>query len=182
MNLPIIILKNEWVKLVPLEETDFDQLLSVASDPLIWDQHPDKERYKPEVFRKFFDGAIMGKMGFVIRDRKTDEVIGSSRYYEYQPEILEIALGYTFFARNYWGGPYNRATKNLMLDYAFTFVNRVHFHVATENIRSQKAVLKLGAKKIGLRNIEIAGSDTSHCDFTIEKQDWTTEKQRSLRS
>lgn len=182
MNLPIITLENEYVKLIPIAESDFESLAAVASDPLIWDQHPDRERYKPEVFRKFFDGALNGEMGFVIYDNKTGEVIGSSRYYEYEPEHQVIAIGYTFFARSYWGGPHNRASKDLMLDYAFGFVNRVHFHVATENFRSQKAVLKLGAKKIGIRNIEIAGSDTSHCDFTIEKQDWLADKHRSLQA
>ncbi len=182
MNLPITVLENEWVKLVPLTESDFETLAAVASDPLIWDQHPDKERYKPEVFRKFFDGALNGKMGFAIHDNKTGEMIGSTRYYEYDPQHRIVAVGYTFFARNYWGGPHNRASKDLMLDYAFTFVDRVHFHVATENIRSRKAVLKLGAKKIGIKNIEIAGSDTSHCDFTIEKKDWLADKQRSFHS
>ena len=168
----IQVLENEVVRLVPFEETDFDRLHKVASDPDIWDQHPDKFRYKPEVFRKFFDGALESGRAFLIFDKATDELIGGTRYYEYKPEEDSVAIGYTFFARSFWGGPHNRAAKTLMLDFAFQHVDKVLFHVAAENYRSQKAVLKLGATQVRTVDIDISGNDTQHCEFEINKKNW----------
>lgn len=172
----IQILENEIIRLVPMAEDDFERLYKVASDPEIWDQHPDKFRYKREVFRKFFQGAIESERAFLIIDVATDQVIGGTRYYDYKPVEKSIAIGYTFFGRSFWGGPHNRATKDLMLDYAFQYLDKVLFHVAAENHRSQKAVLKLGASRIGVLNIEIAGDDTSHCEFVVEKSFWISKK------
>lgn len=167
-------LENDIVRLVPMMETDFDRLHKVASDPDIWDQHPDKFRYEKEVFQKFFRSAMESERAYLIFDKATEELIGGTRYYEYKPEENSVAIGYTFFARSFWGGPHNRATKELMLDYAFQHVGKVLFHVAAENFRSQKAVLKLGAQQIGTLDLEISGNDTPHLEFAIDKKNWET--------
>ncbi|MCW3077157.1 MAG: putative acetyltransferase [Bacteroidetes bacterium] len=140
------ILENELVKLVPLKEADFEELYSVASDPLIWEQHPNKDRWKREVFENFFKGAMESKGAFLIKDVTSDKVIGSTRFYMTGDNLLSI--GYTFFARNYWGGKYNPSTKLLMLNYAFKYLNEVYFHIGANNIRSQKAIERLGAIKV----------------------------------
>ena len=142
-------LENELVKLVPLKEEDFDRLLKVASDPLIWEQHPAKDRYKREVFRSYFDSAVASGSAFLILENSTGELIGSTRYYDYKPELSRIAIGYTFITKEFWGGKYNAAVKKLMLDYAFDFVDSVVFHIGPTNFRSQQAILKIGATKIG---------------------------------
>ena len=141
-------LKNEKVCLIPLKEADFEELYSVASDPLIWEQHPNKNRYQRNVFLNFFEGAIQSKGAFIIRDTQTGEAIGSSRFYNYDADASYIEIGYTFFARKYWGKSFNKAVKELMIHYAFQLVNSVHFFIGAENYRSQKAIEKLGAKKI----------------------------------
>lgn len=143
------ILENELIKLIPLKQEDFESLYQVASDPLIWEQHPDRFRYKKEVFEEYFQGAIKSGGALIIFDKKSGEVIGSSRYYDYDEDKNSIVVGYTFLARKYWGGIYNRAMKKLMLDHAFNFVETVIFHIGAENIRSQKAIEKLGAVKVG---------------------------------
>ncbi len=159
MDLQPIHLKNEWVNLRPLREKDFDLLYQVASDPLIWEQHPNPDRYKREVFQNYFTGALGSKGAFLITN-STGEVIGSSRFYDYYPDKNEIKIGYTFFSRACWGLPYNRATKHLMLTYAFQFVSRVIFHVGAQNIRSQKAMEKVGAIKIGEEHVAYYGEET----------------------
>src|SRR3954471_7667350 len=148
VNLQPDLLEDELVKLVPLQATDFDRLFKVASDPLIWEQHPSADRYKKEVFQIYFDSAVSSGSAFLIFDKKTDDLIGSSRFYEYDAERSTIAIGYTFLAKEYWGGKYNSAIKKLMLDYAFQFVDSVIFHIGPTNIRSQKAILRIGANKI----------------------------------
>ena len=115
MTWKIIELKDELVSLVPLQANDFERLYQTASDPLIWELHPQKDRYKKEVFQKFFEGALEHPYSYLIINNETNEVIGSSRYYDFKSNLKEIAIGYTFLSRKYWGGLYNNAIKKLML-------------------------------------------------------------------
>lgn len=150
-------LENENVKLVPLNPNDLEELFSVASDPKIWEQHPNKDRYQREVFEKFFQGAIESKGGFKIMDKSSNEVAGSTRFYDYNPKENSIFIGYTFYATKFWGSKLNPQVKKLMLDYIFQFVDKVNFHVGKDNIRSQKAMEKLGAKKVDEVNVAYFG-------------------------
>ena len=152
-------LENNLVKLIPLKKKDFEKLYQVASDPLIWEQHPNKNRYERIVFEKFFKDAIESGGAFLVLKKGSDEVIGGSRYYDFDEEKKLIAIGYTFLARKYWGTTYNRAIKNMMLDHAFKFVDTVIFHIGTKNIRSQKAIEKLGARKVSEIEINFPGED-----------------------
>ena len=154
-------LQNEFVKLVPLKETDFDILYKVASDPLIWEQHPTKNRWKREVFENFFVGAIESKGALLIYDSKTNEVIGSSRFYGFDEAKSEISIGYTFYARTHWGGKYNPSAKALMMQHAFQFVKNIIFHIGAKNIRSQKAIEKIGAVKIAEEEIKYYGENSN---------------------
>jgi len=147
-------LENELVRLIPLQENDFDDLFEVASDPLIWEQHPNKDRYKREVFQNFFDGALLSKGAFKIIDCASGNIIGSTRFYDLDIENKSVLIGYTFYGRAYWGSTYNPQVKKLMLEYAFEYLDKVYFHIGAQNIRSQKAIERLGATKV--RAIEIA--------------------------
>ena len=143
------ILKGELIELRPLTPEDWDDLFSVASDPLIWEQHPESDRYKEEVFKIFFKDALESGGAFVVIDTKNKRIIGSTRFHGYDPEKSEIEIGWTFLARKYWGGRYNREMKQLMLAHAFKFVENVVFFVGENNIRSQKATEKIGAVESG---------------------------------
>jgi RimJ/RimL family protein N-acetyltransferase len=141
-------LKGELIELCPLTPNDWDELFAVASDSLIWEQHPEPDRYKEDVFRVFFKEALESGGAFVIIDRKTQRIIGSTRFYGYDPEKSEIEIGWTFLARKYWGGRYNAEMKRLLLNHAFRFVESVVFFVGEDNVRSQKAMEKVGAIKV----------------------------------
>jgi RimJ/RimL family protein N-acetyltransferase len=138
-------LTGRLIELRPLQTADIDALFAAASDPLIWEQHPENTRYKQEVFQTYFDSALESKGAFVVVDRQSGRIIGSSRYCALKPEESEVEVGYTFLERAYWGGEYNREMKQLMLDHAFKFVKRVVFVVGDTNFRSQKALEKIGA-------------------------------------
>ncbi|WP_284651155.1 GNAT family N-acetyltransferase [Flavobacterium terrisoli] len=152
-------LKNELIKLIPLQKTDFEELYAVACDPLVWEQHPNKLRYQREVFQNYFEGAILSKGAFLIRDTKTDEVVGCSRFYDYDQKENSVLIGYTFIGRKFWGIGYNKALKKIMLDYAFEHVDKVYFHIGAFNIRSQKAIEKIGAVKVDEFEVEYYGED-----------------------
>jgi len=143
------VLKGELIQLRPLRSEDWDDLFAVASDPLIWQQHPESDRYKEEVFKIFFKDALESGGAFVVIDTKKKRIIGSTRFHGYDPEKSEIEIGWTFLARKYWGGQYNREMKQLMLAHAFKFVENVVFFVGENNIRSQKATEKIGAVESG---------------------------------
>jgi N-acetyltransferase len=141
-------LEGESIRLRPLRADDLEALFAVASDPLIWEQHPVPDRYKEDVFRGFFREAMDSGGAFVVIDKKDGSIIGSSRFLGYDEERSEIEIGFTFLARAYWGGVYNREMKDLMLRHAFRFVRRVVFLVGPTNWRSQKAMEKIGGVRI----------------------------------
>ncbi len=144
-------LTSEILELRPLRTDDFEQLYAVASDPLIWEQHPNSDRCQLDVFRKFFDDALQSGGALIAIDRKDSRVIGSSRYHCYDLERSEIEIGWTFLARSHWGGVYNGEMKRLMLTHAFKFVNNVIFFVGSNNLRSQRAVEKIGGVRVGTK-------------------------------
>ena len=152
-------LKGELLELRPLREEDFDELYAAASDPLIWEQHPDKVRYREDVFRQFFQDAMESGGALIAIDRKNGKIIGSSRFNAYDEAKSEVEIGWTFLARSYWGGTYNREMKRLMLRRGFRFVDRVVFLVGRQNIRSQRAIERLGAVRVGSR-ADSAGRDS----------------------
>jgi RimJ/RimL family protein N-acetyltransferase len=141
-------LNGELLELRPLRPGDWDALFAAASDPLIWEQHPESDRYKPNVFRRYFDGAMESGGAFAVIDRRTGGIIGSTRFHGYDEAASEIEIGWTFLTRDYWGGPYNREMKQLMLAHAFRFVGRVVFLVGPGNLRSQRAMEKIGATRL----------------------------------
>lgn len=166
-------LENEFIKIAPLKEEDFETLYGIASDPLIWEQHPNKDRYKREVFETFFKGAMESQGAFLVFDHQTGKPIGSSRYYELDEEKKTIAIGYTFIARDHWGGTYNPALKNLMMEHAFQQVDAVIFHIGALNLRSQKAMEKLGGKKIAELEMEYYGEPNKlNFVYEIRKENW----------
>lgn len=140
-------LQDRLVSLRPLRESDFMALYAVASDHLIWEQHPARNRYLEPVFREFFDGAIASLGALVVLDQSTQTIIGTSRYAGYSPAASEVEIGWTFLSRTHWGGSYNTAIKALMLRHAFGAVESVVFRVGENNLRSQRAVQKLGATR-----------------------------------
>jgi RimJ/RimL family protein N-acetyltransferase len=138
------VLQGPTLTLRPLQPDDFEALYAAASDPLIWEQHPEPTRCQRDVFRKFFDKGIESKGAFAVIDRASGQMIGTSRYYEWDTDKREIAIGYTFLKREYWGGATNREMKKLMLDHVFRWADTVWFHIGADNWRSRKAMEKIG--------------------------------------
>jgi len=153
------ILKGKLLELRPLRPDDLHDLYVVASDPLIWEQHPVKDRYKEDVFNEFFREGLECGGTLAAIDFRDGRIIGSSRFHGYNREKSEIEIGWTFLARSYWGGRYNREMKQLMLRHAFKFVNTVIFLVGPGNVRSQRAVEKIGGVRVGSRR-DAGGRDS----------------------
>lgn len=137
-------LEGTRVTVRPIATSDWDAMFAAAADPKIWELHPDSDRYTEQVFRLFFDGAVDSGSAFTFIDRQNGNVMGSSRYHGYDPVRHEIEIGWTFLTREYWGGSINSEIKRLMVDHAFSFVDTVVFWVDESNLRSRRAMEKIG--------------------------------------
>jgi N-acetyltransferase len=144
-------LSGELLTLRPLRAVDFDELFAAAGDPLIWEQHPARDRYSEDPFRAFFKESLISGGALVASDRRDGRLIGSSRFAAYDEVRREIEIGWTFLIRSHWGGRYNGEMKRLMLRHAFRFVERVVFLVGPSNARSQRAVQRIGGIRVGKR-------------------------------
>ncbi len=166
-------LQNELVLLKPLQQNEFESLFAVASDPLIWEQHPNKNRYQREAFQIYFDGAIQSKGALLIIDKATNEIAGCSRFYDYNEKENSVFIGYTFIARKFWGKGYNPAIKELMMNFAFQFADIILFHIGATNFRSQIAIGRIGATKTREVTVAYHGeSDRANFEYELKKEDW----------
>jgi RimJ/RimL family protein N-acetyltransferase len=167
------LLQNNLVIAEPLKESDFESLYTAASDSLIWEQHPNKNRYQRQEFENYFKGAIESGGAFLVKDAQTNEVIGSSRYSDYNVETNTVSIGYTFFSRSCWGKGHNYALKKLMLDHIFQFVYTVTFYIGAVNKRSQISIERFGAVKTGEAEMAYYG-EAAKLDYiyAITKEQW----------
>lgn len=165
-------LAGSLVSLRPIGRSDHDALYAVANDPLIWEQHPEPNRWQRPVFDALFERLIDSGGALLVHDVSSGEVIGSSSYYAWNPEANDVVIGYTFLARRVWGGRYNAELKQLMIDHAFRFVDRVWFHVGTCNRRSQIAMTKIGAQLSHEAVRESGGVTTSFLHYVIDRDAW----------
>lgn len=167
-------LTGETLHLRPLREADRAAMTAAASDPLIWELHPAKNRHLSEKFHPYFDKLLASGGTLVVIDRANGAIIGWSSYGELRPEAREVEIGWTFLTRIYWGGDTNREMKRLMLMHAFLFLDTVVFRVATDNFRSRAAMEKIGGILID-RPAEIIfeGRAVPHVVYMITKQDFS---------
>lgn len=162
------VLTGDTLLLRPLRTDDFDALFAVAADPLIWEQHPEPTRWQREVFTRFFNAGMASGGAFVIIEQATGRIIGSSRYYDWQPDTREVAIGFTFLARSHWGGDTNRELKRLMLDHAFRYARTAWFHVGPDNRRSRRAMEKIGGTFSHLGPFVLNGVTHQHAYYRID--------------
>jgi RimJ/RimL family protein N-acetyltransferase len=166
-------LETNTIRLLPLQAADFAELYAVAADPKVWEQHPNKDRWQRPVFLNFFEGAIQSQGAFKIVDKATNATLGSTRLYDYSTEDNSILIGYTFYGIQSWGTGVNLAVKKLLLDYAFQFVDTVRFHIGAENVRSQIAIQRLGARQVAEQEVAYYGEPSKlNFVFEITKQAW----------
>ncbi|HIC8642909.1 GNAT family N-acetyltransferase [Elizabethkingia meningoseptica] len=164
------VLENDDVKLVLVNESDFDKIYKVASDPKVWEQHPSPTRYKEDIFRIFFQGALESHAAYLIYDKKSGELAGSTRFYDYNEADNSIFIGYTFYATKFWGTGINPKVKHLMMDYIFQYADKINFHVGEDNKRSRIAMERLGVQLKEIVRVSYYGEpDRINAWYVIDK-------------
>ena len=168
-------LTGKLVTLKPMQADDWPDMYKAASNPKTWADHIKNDRFKEDVFRRFFEDSLSSQSALSIYDNKTNKIIGTSRYHEFKPEVSEIEIGWTFIDCAFWGGKYNAEIKRLMLQHAFQFLDTVVFWVASDNLRSQAAMRKIGGT---LRDGSFSKTDNGkffpYVVFEIKKDDFLT--------
>jgi RimJ/RimL family protein N-acetyltransferase len=147
-------LGSERILLQPLQAEDFSVVYALASDPLVWEQHPNKNRYQPQEFNNYFEGALKSGGAYRIIEKNLGLTMGCTRYYDFDESEKSVLIGYTFIGRSFWGKGYNQELKQLMVEHAFQFVNIIRFHIGATNFRSQRSIERFGAIKTG--ELEVA--------------------------
>jgi RimJ/RimL family protein N-acetyltransferase len=166
-------LQTPTARLLPLQAADFADLYAVAADPLIWAQHPNQDRWRPDVFATYFEGALRSGGAFRIVDQATGATLGSTRLYDYEAQDGSLLIGYTFFGRQSWGTGLNLAVKAVLLEYAFAFVDTVRFHIGAHNVRSQIAIQRLGARKVAEQEVAYYGEPPQlNFVYAVDKSSW----------
>ncbi len=166
-------LGDALVRARPLQAGDFEALYSVASDPLVWEQHPSNTRWQRPVFENFFAGAMASGGAFLVSDAVSGAPIGSSRYYDHDAARSQLSIGYTFLARACWGRGHNQSLKKLMLEHAFRYVGRVVFQVGAHNRRSRIAMERLGAVLVGEEPVAYYGEAPNlNVIYAIDRAQW----------
>lgn len=165
---------GKTITLRPLLHEDFSALYEAASNPVVWQMHPDSSRYKRDVFEeRFFIGAIASGGALAVLDNETGRIVGSSRYYKWNPDEQAISIGYTFLEHDRWGTGTNREMKELMLNYIFAFAVTIWFHVGETNLRSRKAVEKIGATLSHKEDRELKGAPYVQLYYKLSASQYT---------
>ena len=178
-------LSGERLLLRPLAPGDRDALYAVASDPLIWELHPAHDRWQEPVFREYFANALKFEGAVAVIDRASDAMVGSSRWQGFVqrlwPERSSVEIGWTFLARSHWGGAWNRELKRLMIGHALRHVELVEFQVGESNLRSRRAMEKIGGRLTDRSTvIEYAERSVRHVIYEITRDSFAAGPLSSL--
>lgn len=168
-------LEGETLLLRPLCTDDWDALYAVASDRLVWELHPANDRWQEPVFRAYFADALAQGGALAVIDAASGQIIGSSRMQAYNPaDGGSVEIGWTFLARSHWGGGINREMKRLMLAHALQHVARVDFRVGENNLRSRRAMEKIGGRLSDRSTmVETASGLTRHVVYEITRESFS---------
>jgi N-acetyltransferase len=183
------LLKGHHVYLEFLTESHREILRPLAKDERIWEFTKTllvTETYDRQ-FDNYFNEALafsaQGGQAFVIVATVGDRVIGMTRAYDLDWQVKKITIGHTWYVPEVWGKAHNKECKLMLLTYLFEGLElqRVDFKVAGQNIRSQKAVEKIGGVREGTLRRYTLRNDGVPADtvfFSILGEEWPKKKER----
>lgn len=174
-------LENAWVALEPMALSHVPALEQAAADGNLWDlwftSVPAPGQMTAYV-EKALRGQVEGRMTpWVVVEKASGDIVGTSRYYDITPDPYRVAIGYTWYARRWQRSHLNTACKHLLLDNAFQNLGvvAVEFHTDAYNQDSQKAIERLGAKREGVLRAHKRREDGSLRDtvcYSILATEW----------
>lgn len=181
------ILEGTHVELIPLEKEHFEELYAAAADKDLWTLIPTDGSDKA-IFYKNYELALSerdngNQYPFVIRHKETQKLIGSTRFFEIYPSDKKLEIGWTWITKEFWGSAVNLECKLLLLTYCFEVLktNRVQLKTKDDNLRSRKAIEKIGGVFEGILRkdkIQNDGTTRNAAYYSILDDEWNTAKQK----
>lgn len=175
-------LQGDSVELVPMELSHLDGLWKAAMPEEIWDFTASKIRSK-EQMEKVVKAALAEKekgnqFPFVVLHKQDNKIVGSTRYLDISNANKSLEIGWTWYNPEVWRTRVNTECKLLLLQFAFEEwrMNRVQFKTDSRNVRSQRAIERLGAKKEGILRqdrILLDGYIRDTVVYSIIQEEWT---------
>lgn len=175
------ILEGYFVTLQKLSFEHLEALAQVAQNPIIWRNLPIEGWQRP-IFNKWITKSLQEQengnaLVFVIMEAATNRIIGTTRFQDICHEHRKTDIGWTWFAPEAWGLGFNLEAKNMMLTHAFENWNvlKVGFKVDERNLRSQRALEKIGASREGFIRKHLIRPDSSSRNsylYGITDEDW----------
>jgi RimJ/RimL family protein N-acetyltransferase len=182
-----VLLEGQRVRLMPLDNSHFAELVKVGSDPEIW-QNMLIRGYDNDVLLTQLKSAVLKRASgemypFTIIDKVSNKIIGSTSLMNLFPEHMKLEIGWTWYDPEYWGTGYNTECKLLLLNYCFEKLKvvRVQFQTSEQNVRSRAAIQKIGGKQEGILRKERRKPDGSYRNtvmFSITDDEWAEVKMR----
>ena len=179
------LLKGEQITLIPLAESHFNDLIELAQDKRIWQHYAIDGSDAAKLKTSLENGLVEREAGiqypFVIELKASGRIIGSTRLLEIQPAHKKLEIGWTWLHPDYWGTTINTACKSLLLTFCFEVLeaSRVQLKTDENNLRSRKAIEKIGAQFEGiLRNdmIRDNGTNRHSAYYSIIREEWQKTK------
>jgi N-acetyltransferase len=180
-----LVLEGERVKLVPLDNHHFPELLEVGSQEKIWEHisinGADKERLLQHLRSAVLKRATGEQYPFTVIDKVKNKVIGSTLFHNIFPEHRKLEIGWTWYDPAYWRMGYNRECKLLLLTYCFETLKTVRVQLQTDenNQRSRTAILGIGATFEGIlrkERIRANGVFRNTAMYSIIEDEWPAAK------
>ncbi|MEM7551968.1 MAG: GNAT family protein [Bacteroidota bacterium] len=180
-----VVLSGSNVDLIPLEKSHKDQLLEAASDGELWNlwytSVPSKDKVEDYIHAALDEQKAGTSLPFVVVDKGSGKIIGSTRYCNVSSANKRVEIGYTWYSKSFQRTGVNTECKLLLLSHAFETLEviAVAFMTNWHNHRSRNAILRLGAKQDGiLRNhrLEPDGTIRDTVVFSIIRDEWKSVK------
>ena len=181
-----IILKSNKITLLPLEKEHLDDLFVASSNKEIWALTSVDYSVK-DVFYPNFNKALTDRDNgiaypFIIVHNESDTIIGTTRLLEIHPNDRKIEIGVTWIGKEFWGTTINLECKLLLLEYCFETLkaNRVQFRAKDNNLRSRRAIEKIGGILEGVLRkdkVEANGVPRNTAFYSILNDEWSNVKE-----
>ncbi|PWU55375.1 GNAT family N-acetyltransferase [Micromonospora sp. S4605] len=176
------VLRGEHVVLEPLRLAHADELHTATADPEVWRHLGTAMPADPAGTAEVVAAALAAhhrgeRVPWVQRCAVTGAVVGTTSYYEVDPDRRAVAIGYTFLGRPWWRTGINTEAKLLLLTRAFEELGalRVVWHTDIRNERSQRAIERLGATREGVLRMHRQRADGSWRDtvqYSMTVDEW----------
>jgi len=186
------VLENEYVKLIPLQERHFDDLLYFAeNEPEIWEFTMVKAN-NSENLKKYINAAIEARerkveYPFIVFDKIQNKFAGATRFCDINLGLQKLQMGYTWYGKEHQGTGINKHCKYLLLEFCFEkmFMERLEFRCYTENQRSINALKSIGCTVEGTIRSNALGPNGTRRDsmvLSILKNEWHLDVKNMLYS